>query len=248
MGGDFDIAAVAALMAEPTRARMLLALDRDRALPASVLAAESGVAPSTASGHLARLLDAGFLSVEEHDRHRYYRLADPAVAEALETMARLAPVSEVRSPRQGTKAAALRRARSCSGHLAGRAGTEVMAAMVDRGWLTGGDGRFHSRAGGRDRPSAPGSDVVYRLTGAGLAGLSGFGIDVGVVPGPRPLIRYCVDWSELRHHLAGRLGAAVLARLHDLDWVRRTPTHRALTVTAEGLAGLRATFGADLDA
>jgi hypothetical protein len=123
-----------------------------------------------------------------------------------------------------------------------------MAAMVGRGWLTGGDGRFHPGAGGRDRLSAPGSDVVYQLTGAGLAGLSDLGIDPGAPPGRRPLIRYCVDWSEQCHHLAGRLGAAVLARLHDLDWVQRAPTHRALTITAEGRAGLRATFGVDLDA
>ena len=177
MGGDVDVAAVAALMAEPARARMLLALDRDRALPASVLAAESGVAASTASGHLARLLDAGFLSVEEHGRHRYYRLAEPAVAEVLETMARLAPTTEIRSLRQGTRAEALRRARSCYDHLAGRAGTAVMAALLDRGWLAGGDGRFHADASGRDRPSAPGWDVDYRLTPAGLAGFRSLGID-----------------------------------------------------------------------
>jgi len=246
VGGDVDVAAVAGLMAEPARARMLLALDRDRALPASVLAAESGVAPSTASGHLARLLDAGFLAVEQHGRHRYYRLAAPAVAEALETLARLAPVSEVRSLRQGTRAAALRRARSCYDHLAGRAGTELMTALLDRGWLEGGDGRFHPGAGGRDRLSAPGHDVDYRLTDAGRGGFLTFGINVDELPGRRPLVRYCVDWSEQRHHLAGRLGAAVLDRLHHLGWVRRAPTHRALTVTDDGLAGLRSVFGAGL--
>ncbi|HKN39783.1 MAG TPA: helix-turn-helix domain-containing protein [Acidimicrobiia bacterium] len=247
MGGDVDVAAVAALMAEPARARMLLALDRDRALPASVLAAESGVAASTASGHLARLLDAGFLSVEEHGRHRYYRLAEPAVAEVLETMARLAPTTEIRSLRQGTRAEALRRARSCYDHLAGRAGTAVMAALLDRGWLAGGDGRFHADAGGRDRPSAPGWDVDYRLTPAGLAGFRSLRIDPEALPGRRPLIRYCVDWSEQRHHLAGKLGAALLDRLHELGWVRRAATHRALTVTDEGRDGLRSAFGVDLD-
>jgi len=246
MAGDVDIAAVAVLMAEPARARMLLALDRDRALPASVLAAESGVAPSTASGHLSRLLDAGFLAVEQHGRHRYYRLAEPGVADLLEAMARLAPTSEVRSLRQGTKAEALRRARSCYDHLAGRAGTALMAALLERGWLTGGDGRFDRAAARRDRLSTPGWDVDYHLTDAGLAGFRAFGIDPDELPGRRPLIRYCVDWSEQRHHLAGRLGAAVLDRFHRLGWVRRASTHRALVVTDEGLAGLRSVFGLEL--
>src|SRR4051794_6446991 len=61
--GDADVAALASVLAEPARDRMLMALGDGRALAASVLAAEAGVAASTASAHLARLVDAGLLEV-----------------------------------------------------------------------------------------------------------------------------------------------------------------------------------------
>ena len=137
MTGDADIAAVASLVADPSRARILSALTDLRALPASVLAAEAGVTPPTASGHLARLTDAGLLTVERSGRHRYYRLAGPEVAEALEALGRLAPATPVRSLRQGTRANALRRSRSCYDHLAGQLGTGLMAALLERGVLEG---------------------------------------------------------------------------------------------------------------
>src|SRR6478672_7222367 len=103
MTGDADIATVAALMADPARARILMALGDGRALPASVLADEAGVAASTASGHLSKLLDGGLLSVEQHGRHRYFRLAGPEVGELLEALSRLAPAAPVRSLRQGSR-------------------------------------------------------------------------------------------------------------------------------------------------
>src|SRR6266542_3796778 len=107
-------------MADPTRCRILLTLLDGRALAASVLAAEAGVSASTASGHLGRLTAAGFLTVERHGRHRYYRLAGPAVAALLEAAAQLAPPQPVRSLRDGTRASALRNARVCYDHRAGR--------------------------------------------------------------------------------------------------------------------------------
>ncbi|MGH3002262.1 MAG: ArsR/SmtB family transcription factor [Gaiellaceae bacterium] len=240
--GDADIAAVAALLADPARARMLQALD-NRALPAGVLAAEAGIAASTASGHLSRLLESRFVTVETHGRHRYYRLADPAIAELLETLARLAPTRPIRSLRGGTRAEALRRARSCYDHLAGRLGTSLMAALLERGWLDGGDGLFDLDAHGSDRLCARGRDVDYRLTELGRSGLHAFGIEVDALPGKRRLIRYCVDWTEQRHHLSGGLGAALLAQMVALDWLRPGPTNRALAVTERGREALEREFG-----
>ncbi|MDT4988531.1 MAG: hypothetical protein QOI74_2625, partial [Micromonosporaceae bacterium] len=121
-GGDADLAAVASLVAEPARARILLALGDGRCLPASVLAAEAGVAPSTASSHLAQLVDGGLLTVAPNGRYRYYRLAGPQVGRLIETLAGLAPTRPVRSLRDGTRAAALRRGRTCYDHLAGKLG------------------------------------------------------------------------------------------------------------------------------
>lgn len=246
MPGDADIAAVASILAEPARCRILLALGDGRALPASVLAAEAGVAASTASAHLARLVDGGLLEAERHGRHRYFRLAGPEVGELIETLARLAPAAPVRSLRQGTRAQAVRAARTCYDHLAGRLGTALMAAMLERGILAGGDGGFDPAAG--DRLSAPGGDVPYDLTPAGAERLRDLGIDASAIGRRRPLVRYCVDWSEQRHHLAGALGAAVAERLLALDWVRRAPRGRAVTVTPDGERGLREAFGLDVAA
>ena len=132
------------------RAQVLALLD-GRSLPSGLLATEAGVAASTMSEHLARLLDAGLVTAERQGRAHYFRLAGPAVAHALEALARLAPPEPVRSLRQGTRAHALRRARTCYNHLAGRLGVDLMTALIDRGLLTGGDGHHH-----RDRPTQTG--------------------------------------------------------------------------------------------
>src|SRR5918911_4958178 len=133
MDGDADLAAVGALLAEPARARMLAALGDGRALPASVLAAEARVAPSTASEHLAKLVGGGLLAVESRGRRRYFRLYGPEIGDALEAVSRIAPAEPVRSLRESTRAEALRLARPCYDHLAGALGTALMDALVERG-------------------------------------------------------------------------------------------------------------------
>lgn len=245
MDGDADIATLSALLAEPARARILMALGDGRALPASVLAAEAGVAPSTASEHLAKLLGGGLLEAERHGRHRYFRLAGPHVGELLEAIAQVARPAPVRSLRQGTRAHAVRCARLCYDHLGGRLGTALMASLIEHGLLVGGDGRFDPARARADRLSAPGRDLDYRLTDAGAAELTALGIDLGGLSPRRPVIRYCVDWSEQRHHLAGALGAALATRLLELEWIRRAPAGRAVHLTAAGRTGLAETFGVD---
>jgi DNA-binding transcriptional ArsR family regulator len=241
--GDADIAALAALLADPARCKVLLALDDGRALPASVLADEAGVSRSTASSHLGKLTDAGLLTVRSHGRHRYYRLAGPEVGELLERLGRLAPSRPVRSLREGTKAARLRSARTCYDHLAGKLGVAVMGSLLRHDVLTGGDGRYDPQRDRHDALSAHGHDVDYRLTAAA----SDFLVDAGIhLPsGTRPLVRYCVDWTEQSHHLSGGLGRAVLDRFLSAGWVKRSPRGRAVTVTARGRTALADCFGVD---
>jgi DNA-binding transcriptional ArsR family regulator len=246
MRGDADIARVGALVADPTRARVLLALGDGRALPATVLAGEAGVAASTASAHLGKLVKGGLLVVERHGRHRYFRIAGPDVADLIEALARLSPPAPVRSLRQGTQAQAVRFARTCYDHLAGVLGTELMSAMLERELLTGGDGVFEPAAADADRLSSPGFDLDYRLTADGARELREFGIDLDELPRRRPLIRYCVDWSEQRHHLAGSLGAALATRMFELGWVSRARNSRAVHVTEDGHEGLKRSFGVEL--
>ncbi len=242
MPGDADIARVAALMGEPPRATVLLALASGRALAASTLAAEAGVAPSTLSGHLGRLVDGGLVTVETSGRHRYYRLGSAEVAEAVEALARIAPAQPVRSLRQATHAEAIRRARTCYDHLAGRLGVALCDALVSRSVL-----RVETD------PDGPGDPVL----GAGRAKrfvLTPHGRDVlGRLEVPldpptrRPLVRYCVDWSEQRPHISGWLGAALLERFVALGWVSRTE-RRVVRVNASGRAALPANLGLDPEA
>jgi DNA-binding transcriptional ArsR family regulator len=246
MHGDADIASVGSLVADPGRARILMALGDGRALPATVLADEAGVAASTASAHLARLVKGGMLRVERHGRHRYFRLAGPEVGELIEAMARISPPAPVRSLKQGSKANGVRFARTCYDHMAGMLGTKLMAALLEHDLLTGGDGVFDPDSADADRLAAPGYDVDYRLTPAGVRELKAFGINFDGLPARRPLIRYCVDWSEQRHHLAGSLGAAMATRMIELGWVRRAQRSRALHVSHNGYEGLREQFGIEL--
>ena len=219
MDGDADLAAVGALLAEPARARMLAALGDGRALPASALAAEAGVASSTASGHLARLVDGRLLVAESRRRRRYFRLEGPDVAEALEAIARVAPPEPVRSLRQATRVEALRSARTCYDHLAGRLGTALMDALLERGVV-----------------------ADEHVTDHGLETLASLGIDIDSISGRRPRFRSCLDWSERRPHAAGKLGAALTARCFELGWVERLDGTRAVCVTPAGELGFAGAF------
>ncbi|GHH80139.1 transcriptional regulator [Streptomyces sulfonofaciens] len=242
-GGDSDIAAVGALVADPGRCRILLALDDGRALPASRLAAEAGVSAATASSHLGKLTTAGLLTVEPHGRHRYYRLAGPAVGDLIEALQRLAPAAPVTSLRQSSRARALRRARTCYDHIAGRLGVELMRAMIERGHVAGGDGTHDPAAAVADARTGYGKDVDYALTASGKAFLAEFGVRI---PERRRVMRYCVDWSEQRHHLSGAVGRGLLDRVLELEWVRRAGDSRAVHVTEAGAGGFARVFGVRL--
>ncbi len=237
--GDSDIAAVAALMGESARASVLVALAGGRALAASTLAAEAGVAPSTLSGHLGRLVDGGLVTVEASGRHRYFRLAGPEVGEAVEALARLAPARPVRSLRQASHAEAIRRARTCYDHLAGRLGVAVLDALVAGGTLRA----EPAPTGGADPILGAGRARRYLLTDTGRAHFDRLGVNLECA-GRRPLTRYCLDWSEQRPHLAGVLGAALLDRLVALGWVIRGE-RRVVRVSEAGRTGLVRDLGID---
>ncbi len=220
--GDADVATIAALIAEPARAAMLDVLMDGRSRPAGLLADRAGIAPSTASGHLARLLAGGLVACESQGRERRYRLASPAVADAMESLAQLAPVAEVRSLRAADSAAAIRTARTCYDHLAGRLGVGLTEAFVERRLLVLGD-------------------ASYELTAAGDDALTLLGVDVATArTHRRTFARACIDWSERRPHLAGALGAEVADAVLAQGWVRRRPHDRGLSVTAAGETELRA--------
>lgn len=219
--GDADIATVAALMAEPSRAAVLVELLDGRALPPSELAEVAGVSRSTISEHLAKLEQGGFLTVERGGRNRYFRLAGTEIAAAVEALAQLAPPLPVHSLRQSNQAKALAAARTCYGHLAGRLGVGVTEAMAGRGLI--------EREGD-----------VFLLTPDGAAWMG----EIGVNAPPRAG-KTCNDWSERRPHLAGKLGVTLAKRLFELEWLQRTQQARAVRITALGRRELRDRLGLD---
>jgi DNA-binding transcriptional ArsR family regulator len=241
---DTDIAPAAALMADPTRAAILRALLPDRPLAAGELARMAGVSAATASFHLAKLLDGGMIAVARQGRHRYYRLAGHEVATAIEALGLISPALPVRSLRQSREAAALARARTCYDHLAGRAGVELLDAMLRRRFLQNKQ-EPSGRTGWADTPAAR-----FDVTVAGARALASFGIDVGEVRrSRRNFAGACIDWTQRRGHLNGALAAAITSRLFELGWIERgqgkAARPRSVCVTSAGLEGLANAFGVD---
>ena len=216
MHSEPDLAAAARLLAEPARAELVLAVLADGPLTASELAARAGIARSTASGHLGRLVAGGFLVVSGRGRNRYYELAGTEVAEAVEALARVAPRRLPRSLGEATRNELLREARTCYDHLAGRVGVAFAGALERRG-------------------------VVERVNGDYALGvraaeeLAALGIDLEPLSAQRrPLVRGCLDWSERDLHVAGSLGAALTARLFELGCIVRRDGRRSVAVTERG--------------
>jgi DNA-binding transcriptional ArsR family regulator len=219
MRGDPDVAWVAALIGDPSRSAMLGALVDGRALPAGELAAAAGLSLSGASPHLARLTEGGLLTMEREGRHRYYRLAGPQVASALEGLALLA----LRPRRPRARSEALRRARTCYDHLAGELGVTIAQALEERGLVMAGEGKR------------------LEVTAAGGRWFSQqFEMDTArLVPGRHGIARRCLDWSERRHHIAGPLGAALLNRFRELGWVTQAAdSARAVKLSRRGATSL----------
>lgn len=224
-----SVAEAAALIADPARAAMLIALVDGRALPAGELADCAGVTPQTASSHLARLLDGGLLAVEREGRHRYYRLAGPHVAQALEQLAAIRPAGPVRRKAMTAEARELRFARCCYDHLAGWLAVAVTDALTERQYLIAGPHK------------------AFLLTPAGAAFFGEVGVDVTALkPARRGLARQCLDWTERAHHLAGPLGTALLTALCEGGWVRRSHGTRKVELTPKGQVEMKRRL--DIDA
>ena len=216
------VAEVAALLADPSRAAMLGALQNGRAQPAGVLARAAGVSAATASVHLKKLAASGLIVGTKFGRHRYFRLAGHEVNDALEALARLTPPPRASAKASSPEQRALCEARLCYDHLAGALGVAVTDALVkNRALISRGDD-FSLTIGPRAR-----------------ATFATLGIDIGELGGgSRPLVLSCMDWTERREHLAGALGAAVAMAALEQHWVRRISGTRALRVTGAGRRAL----------
>jgi len=216
------LAELGALMGDTARANIMSALMGGQALTASELAYRAGVTAQTTSGHLAKLTEAGLLSLARQGRHRYYRLASPLVGRMLESMM---AVASTQSPPRYRPASRidddLRQARTCYDHLAGRLGVALADALTGHGYV---------------RLSDDGGTTTRR----GEKFLTGWVIDLAAAANQRrSFCRPCLDWSERRPHIAGALGAQLADRCLALDWVQRRKDSRALIITRQGLRGFK---------
>jgi DNA-binding transcriptional ArsR family regulator len=221
MNESARMAAIAALIGDPARANIMNALMDGRALTAKELAFAAHVSPQTASEHLAKLTDGDLLSRQRQGRHHYFRLATPSVGHLLESILVIAGPEPARiSTWRGGEA--LRTARTCYDHIAGRLGVALTDALIIRDYLT---------------LTTDGGEV----SDAGRSFLREFGVTPP--PGKRVFCRPCLDWSERRPHLAGRLGTSLAERCFDLGWISRLPDTRALAITPAGQRGFADRFG-----
>jgi len=224
MDNEPNISTIAALLGDPTRSRICLALCDGRPLPAGELALRACASAQATSNHLAKLRDEGLVTVEATSRCRYYRLAGAEIARAIEALAIVTPAPPMRSV-SVARADALRNGRTCYDHLAGILGVGLAEAMVERGWLVV-------------------SGANFEVLSKGVTAFASLGIDTASIrKEQRSFALVCVDWSERRPHIAGGLGAALLERLIGLGWVRRQPRSRAVSLTPSGYQGLTNTLG-----
>ncbi len=197
-----------------------------KALTATELAAEAGVTPQTASAHLARLDNGGLIFWQRAGRHKYIRLASDEVAHLLETLMGLAAGAGHLRSRPGPRDPELRRARICYNHLAGDMGTRMYDSLLARGFL-------HRRG------------ETLTLSETGHSFVMTLGLDPDRLPSPRtPMCRDCLDWSERRAHLAGRLGRGLLSHIEGRGWIRRVPDTRIIRFNAAGEAAFDRFFPA----
>lgn len=209
---------------------MLSALMDSRALTASELARLAGITPQTTSSHLAKLTSAGLIAVERQGRHHYHRLASASVASMLESMLLHAAdgVHRIQPIRTGPREDAMRLARTCYDHIAGRLAAAIADAMIDRKLIEISDG-------------------AAVITPRGKRFLSANSIIELEAKSRRPLCRACLDWSERRHHLGGRVGAAICSHAIGNNWICRASAGRALLITPKGSAAFKDLFGVKLN-
>lgn len=228
MNSNPNLAEVASLIGNPSRAAMLVSLLGGKALPAGDLARAARISPQTASTHLAKMINAGLLIQESYGRHKYFRLANSEVGHALEALQTISPPKPIRSLRESNQLHALQFARTCYDHLAGKIGVALTDRLVEMNFIEK-------------------SGKEFILNAKGKTKLHEFGVTVEKSPKSRRCFaRQCLDWSERRYHLAGSLGASLTRRLFELKWIENLPDGRAVRVTDEGIKGLYDEFGLHL--
>ena len=224
MNANPNVAIIASLVSEPSRAAILTVLMDGRYHPVNELAYMASIKPQTASFHLSKMVNASIVTVEKQGRHRYYGIQNQEVAQVMESLLLIAPPIEIKSFKQATEDKAIRLARTCYDHLAGELGVQLTDYLIQNGILYE-------------------ETKEFIVTEKGWEFLTDFQIDLRAAEKKRRSFSHkCLDWSERRHHLAGAIGSALLERLLELNWVEKKKKTRAIKITPKGKKGLKETF------
>jgi DNA-binding transcriptional ArsR family regulator len=226
MDSKYPIAETASLFADPARVAILVALLDGRSLPASELAFRARVSAQAASMHLGKLLGGRLVTMSRLGRHRYYSLAGPDVAAALESMGTLCNALRPLQPPADGSIVPIRMARTCYDHLAGKVAVQICESLQERQLL------------------AP-VDDSFRVTARGERWFEDLGIDLNSLRAnrKRPLVRKCLDWTERKFHVAGTAGAALLDLFREREWIKREVGSRVVTITGNGRMAFKTHFG-----
>lgn len=214
-----SIAHIAGLIGEAARIQMLTTLLDGNGHSASELAMAAAVSPQTASSHLSKLLSGGLVISESKGRQRIFRLKNHDVAVAIEAVGALAYASEASAVPE------IRFARTCYDHLAGVLAIALRNELLRRGALRHGKDAF---------TMTPAGDRLLRTLAINADSLRGL---------RRSFAYKCLDWTERHHHIGGAVGAALLSRFLERNWLARVRGTRAVRVTHAGERGLEEVFG-----
>ncbi|MCS0788444.1 winged helix-turn-helix domain-containing protein [Cytobacillus pseudoceanisediminis] len=229
MNMNSNVAKVASLVSEPSRAAILTALLDGRYHTVNELAHMARIKPQTASFHLKKMLDAQVVSAEKQGRHRYYGIMNQEVAQVMESFLSIAPAAEIKSFKHASEDKAIRFARTCYDHLAGNLGVEITESLKRKGFIAE-------------------ENDTFSVTEDGIAFFHSMQIDLTSLKKKRRSFSHkCLDWSERRHHLAGALGNAILEKFLEQNWIQRIPKTRAIKITPQGMKGFKENFAIDLD-
>ncbi|WP_459503425.1 ArsR/SmtB family transcription factor [Bacillus sp. C1] len=221
---NVNAAKIASLISDTSRATILIQLLDGRPHPATELAHAAKIKPQTASFHLQKLYEAKVIDVEKHGRHRYYKIANPEIADSLEKILYLAPPEPIQSFKQSKEAKEIRLARTCYDHLAGKLAVDITNSLLQNNILLK-------------------ENMLFHVTQKGERFFEEFGIDLHALHNKRRFFsKCCLDWTERQHHIAGALGNAMLERMLERGWITKVPQTRAVHITPLGKQHLFHTF------
>ncbi|MCF6348764.1 MAG: transcriptional regulator [Flavobacteriaceae bacterium] len=185
------------------------------------MATSANISLQSASNHLKKMITANILSVEKQGRHRYFKFANDEVAQVIESIASLIPLNKEYKKIKTPELNGFTYARTCYDHLAGNVGVRITNSLIENRIIEI-------------------SKNNYKVTKFGKKWFSRIDLNIDITKlKKRSFAHQCLDWSERKHHIAGALGASLLEKMIEKDWIRKKSNSRELIITSKGKIELK---------